>query len=263
MKQIRKRLTYANVMSSLAVFLILGGATAFAAVKKIGGNEIKANSIKTGKIVKEAVTAGKLKKNAVTEGKLANGAVTNGKLADNAVTNPKLADNAVTGNKIADGSVSGSDINAGSTSFSRVVDEIRGTAGLPATAGLVYPLNNPTYTQVAGEDNQYIGAADVNFAASCTPPRSASVLLLVDAANPAVPTVNDLAGFGTVQDTGGGTISRRVEFAAFGGGVGMSKFAPTANTQHTFTVFVNTASCSGGTSGISITGAGVDVIGTK
>ena len=35
MKQIRKRLTYANVMSSIAVFLVLGGATAFAA-KKIG-----------------------------------------------------------------------------------------------------------------------------------------------------------------------------------------------------------------------------------
>ena len=30
-KQIRKRLTYANVMSSIAVFLVLGGATAFAA----------------------------------------------------------------------------------------------------------------------------------------------------------------------------------------------------------------------------------------
>ena len=33
MKQIRKRLTYANVMSSIAVFLVLGGATAFAASK--------------------------------------------------------------------------------------------------------------------------------------------------------------------------------------------------------------------------------------
>ena len=32
--QIRKRLTYANVMSSLAVFLVLGGATAFAALSK-------------------------------------------------------------------------------------------------------------------------------------------------------------------------------------------------------------------------------------
>ena len=55
MKQIRQRLTYANVMSSIAVFLVLGGATAFAATK-IGANQLKANSVLTGKIKKEAVT---------------------------------------------------------------------------------------------------------------------------------------------------------------------------------------------------------------
>jgi hypothetical protein len=78
-KLIRKRLTYANVMSSIAVFLILGGATAFAA-KKIGSNEIKGNSITTGKIKKEAVTASKIKNNSVTTPKIADGAVTGAKL---------------------------------------------------------------------------------------------------------------------------------------------------------------------------------------
>lgn len=110
MKQVRKHLTYANVMSSIAVFLMLGGATAFAATK-VGSNEIKANSIKTGKIVKEAVTAGKLKNGAVTEGKIADGAVTTNKLADNAVTSPKITDNAVTTGKIANGAVTGAKIN--------------------------------------------------------------------------------------------------------------------------------------------------------
>lgn len=100
LKQIRQRLTYANVMSSLAVFLILGGATAFAAVKKIGANEIKANSIKTGKIVKEAVTSGKIKNGAVIETKIADGAVTTNKIADNAVTTSKIANDAVTGDKV-------------------------------------------------------------------------------------------------------------------------------------------------------------------
>jgi hypothetical protein len=105
LKQIRRHLTYANVMSSLAVFLILGGATAFAAVQKIGANEIKANSIKTGKIVKEAVTAGKIKNGAVSETKLADGAVTTNKLADNAVTTPKIAKDAVTAEKLAKNAV--------------------------------------------------------------------------------------------------------------------------------------------------------------
>jgi hypothetical protein len=88
-KQIRKRLTYANVMSSIAVFLVLGGGAAYAA-KKIGSNEIKGNSITTGKIKKEAVTRAKIKKAAIDPSKL----------ADNAVTTSKIADDAVTGDKV-------------------------------------------------------------------------------------------------------------------------------------------------------------------
>jgi hypothetical protein len=88
-------------MSSLAVFLVLGGATAFAATK-IGANQIKANSIKTGKLVKEAVTAGKIKKSAVTESRIAAGAV----------TNTKIGNGAVTGEKVADGSLTSADISA-------------------------------------------------------------------------------------------------------------------------------------------------------
>lgn len=79
MKQIRQRLTYANVMSSIAVFFVLGGATAFAATK-IGANELKANAVLTGKIKKEAVTSGKIKNNAIIASKI----------ADKAVTGPKI-----------------------------------------------------------------------------------------------------------------------------------------------------------------------------
>jgi hypothetical protein len=78
-KQIRKRITYANVMSSIAVFLVLGGGAAYAA-KKIGSNEIKGNSITTGKIKKEAVSSSKIKKNAIVTAKIKNGAVTGAKL---------------------------------------------------------------------------------------------------------------------------------------------------------------------------------------
>jgi hypothetical protein len=93
-KLIRKRLTYANVMSSIAVFLILGGATAVAA-KKIGSNDIKGNSITTGKIKKEAVAAAKIKKSAVTTNKIANNAVTTAKIADDAVTGDKVKESSL------------------------------------------------------------------------------------------------------------------------------------------------------------------------
>jgi hypothetical protein len=56
-------------MSSIAVFLLLGGATAIAA-KKIGAKKLKANAVTTGKIKKEAVTTAKIKKDAVTGAKV-------------------------------------------------------------------------------------------------------------------------------------------------------------------------------------------------
>lgn len=61
MKLIRKRITYANVMSSIAVFLVLGGATAFAA-SKISSGQIKRNAITGAKIKNGAVNFKKLAK---------------------------------------------------------------------------------------------------------------------------------------------------------------------------------------------------------
>ncbi|TMK58407.1 MAG: hypothetical protein E6G51_03110 [Actinobacteria bacterium] len=74
MKQIRKRLTYANVMSSIAVFLVLGGATALAA------GQLGKNSVGSKQIKKNAVTTAKIKNNAVTTGKIQNGAITGAKV---------------------------------------------------------------------------------------------------------------------------------------------------------------------------------------
>jgi hypothetical protein len=94
-KQIGKRLTYANVMSSIAVFLVLGGGAAYAA-KKIGSHQIKGNSITAAKIRKNAVTALKIKPNAVKTAKIAKGAVKSGKIAAGSVDVTKLAAGFVT-----------------------------------------------------------------------------------------------------------------------------------------------------------------------
>jgi hypothetical protein len=66
---VRRHLTYANVMSSLAVFLVLAGAGAYAASK------LKPNSVKTRNIKDAAVTSPKIANGAVTGAKIANGAV--------------------------------------------------------------------------------------------------------------------------------------------------------------------------------------------
>lgn len=89
MQRIRQRLTYANVMSSIAVFLVLGGGAAYAA-KKIGSSQLKGASVTTAKIKRGAVTASKIRKGAVKANKISQGAVTNAKLANGAVTLEKL-----------------------------------------------------------------------------------------------------------------------------------------------------------------------------
>jgi len=71
-KQITKRLTYANVMSSIAVFLVLGGAAVAAGLAK--------NSVGSKQLKKNAVTTAKIKANAVTTAKIKNGAITGAKV---------------------------------------------------------------------------------------------------------------------------------------------------------------------------------------
>jgi hypothetical protein len=96
-------------MSSLAVFLVLGGATAFAATElgknTVGSKQLKNNAVITAKIKKEAVAAAKIKNGAVSGAKLAAGAVSSDKLGAGAVTGEKLAGGSVDASKLGKGSV--------------------------------------------------------------------------------------------------------------------------------------------------------------
>lgn len=243
MKRVGRSLTYANVMSSIAVFLVLGGATALAA-SKIGSHRLKANSVTTSKIKANAVTTRKIKKNAITTG--------------------KIRDKAIIGEKIADGAITGAKIDSASTSFSQVTDRLRGTATLPFLAGQAYPFANPTYTQPVGRDDQYVAGFEVNFPADCEPPRSASAQLLIDAADPQNPTPYDIAGQGGVTDGSSGGATRQINFTAAPGSFrGLSSFAPKAPTPHTFSIYMQSVSCNNGAVGVAGIGAGVDVIGAK
>ena len=100
MKQIRKRLTYANVMSSIAVFLVVGGATALAAGQlgknTVGSKQLKKNSVVTTKIKNGAVTGPKLKLSSI--GKVPSAASADTAATASNATHAVTADNAKTVN---------------------------------------------------------------------------------------------------------------------------------------------------------------------
>ncbi len=127
MKRFRPRLTYANVISSVALFIALGGAAVAAGLPRnsvgprqlkrgaVTAHAIRAKAVRRGKIAPKAVVAGKLGPNAVLPGnlppgvvstpKIAAGAVNAEKIRNSVVTTNKLSNDAVTTRKLAEGSV--------------------------------------------------------------------------------------------------------------------------------------------------------------
>jgi hypothetical protein len=114
----RPRLTYANVVSTIALFLALGGASAYALSqlppKSVGAKQLRPGAVSADKIRKNAVTSPKIEALAIKSGKLANGAVKEAKLAGASVTNQKIAAGAISTDKIAAGAVMGAQVDEAS-----------------------------------------------------------------------------------------------------------------------------------------------------
>jgi hypothetical protein len=108
-----QRLTYANVMATLALFVALGGAT-YAAVRiprdSVGSKQIKENAVKASEQAPDSVDGGNLIDGSVSAGDLGEGSVGSGSIANGAVGNDDLAPDSVNSGKIADGSVAPGDL---------------------------------------------------------------------------------------------------------------------------------------------------------
>lgn len=113
MRNLSKHLTFANVISCVALFVALSGA-AYAATT------LGKNAVKTRNIARGAVTAPKLRGAAVIAAKLAEDSVTRNKLAKNAVNSEKIAANSVTYAQLSSGSVGVGKILDGAVTESKV-----------------------------------------------------------------------------------------------------------------------------------------------
>ena len=110
---VRKRLTYSNVIASLALFVALGGVAVAAGLPKnsVGPNQIKRGAVTTAKIRKQAVTTNKLANGAVTIGKLGPNSVGPTNIGNGAVTTPKLGASSVIASTIKNGVITTNKLN--------------------------------------------------------------------------------------------------------------------------------------------------------
>jgi hypothetical protein len=141
----KPRLSYANVLSTLALIIALSGATAYAASKlpdrSVGEFQLRPGAVTAEKIRKNAITAPKIKAEAIKQGKIANGSITSPKLSQGSVANGALQEGSVTNSKLAPEAVTGD--KALESTFSQVPSAARAdfasaaeTANPPAFASI-------------------------------------------------------------------------------------------------------------------------------
>ena len=115
MQWIRSHLSFANVISVIALFVALGGAS-YAAVtlpkNSVGPKQIKKRAVRAKHINKNAVSASKIQRNSISSSKIADGSVLSSDLADNSVGSGELADNSVGSGELQGDSVTGDKVPA-------------------------------------------------------------------------------------------------------------------------------------------------------
>jgi hypothetical protein len=142
----RQRLSYSNVIATMALFIALGGVAVAAGLPRnsVGVTQLKRGAVTAAKIRKQAVTSaklapksvinGKLGPNSVGPGNIGNGAVTTAKLAkgsviaetikNSVVTTNKLNNEAVTTGKLGNEAVTSAKLGKGSVTTAKLSDEI-------------------------------------------------------------------------------------------------------------------------------------------
>lgn len=107
----KARLTYANAMSSLALFLALTGATALAfGVPK---NSVTSKTVKNGSLLSADLADGE----GVTGADVADGSLSGTDFGQGSIGDEAIADGAVDGTKIADGSIAGAQLGPGAVTL--------------------------------------------------------------------------------------------------------------------------------------------------
>ena len=133
---VRRKLSYSNVVATIALFIALGGAAVAADLPKrsVGPQQLKfgavtmqalhRGAVTNHKLALGAVTGGKLAANSVSVGALQNGSVNAAKLAKNSVTNQAIAAGVVGTSKLGNGVVTTGKLANGSVTVAKLDDTV-------------------------------------------------------------------------------------------------------------------------------------------
>ena len=226
-----------TVVAYLALFAALAG-TAWAAAT-IGSNDVRNNTLKS---VDLKNSAG-VKSPDVVNRSLAGRDVRNGSLA---------------GGDFGADSIGGADTNEAALSVARVSHRLGGPVGLQLGNSLQYKnVPNTTFVQLANESDQVIAGGQVTFPATCTQPRSSTLVLTID--DPTI-SATTVMGIGQVTDNSPGTVTKRFTFGVSPFGfLGQTIFRTGAPVNHEFFVLAG-ANCNSG-AGVTLDSISIDVVG--
>jgi hypothetical protein len=144
MKRLRSKLTYANVIATLALFLVLAGGSAFAAGK------LGKNSVGTKQIKNNAVTTAKIKDGAVTGSKIVTSGLGTVPSATNA-THATTADTATKAGSADSATSAGNAQTVGGKTATQIAAESKVTcpAGMKLQSGLCFETSPRPSTSLA------------------------------------------------------------------------------------------------------------------
>jgi hypothetical protein len=142
LKQLKRHLNVATVLSFAALFMALSGA-AYAATAML-----PKKSVKTAHLANGSVTTLKLRNGAVTNLKLRNGAVTGVKIAPATIGSSQLANGSVRSGQLGGGVVTEGKIKNGAVTASKIGDGAV-TSGKLSSSLLGQLVRNVTYVNVA------------------------------------------------------------------------------------------------------------------
>jgi hypothetical protein len=191
----RSGLTYANIVSTLALFLAVGGGAAYAAGRihsgDIAPNAVKSSdlapgAVRTASIFKRAIVSGKLALGAVRGNQIAAGSVGSDQIAPAAIGSGQIAVGAVGSDQIARGAVGSGQIGSGAVAPSNLQFPVYfaaspNGASAPVTVGPdPYPIDDNTWTQRPGEIDVVFGAATATLAYDESGPGSCRVFFEIN-----------------------------------------------------------------------------------